>query len=178
MAEHLIKTDRVGLRNWSDADLLPMSRINADPKVMAYFPSTQDEAYTQKFIDSQQRAFAVESYCFFAADELLTGNLMGFIGILKFNFNTDFSPGIEIGWRLGHDYWGKGYATEGAKAVLTYAFHQLNIPEIWSFTTITNQRSEKVMQKIGMEKVGTFEHPKVDVGHQLRPHVLYHIAKP
>ncbi len=159
-------------------DLAPMSRINADARVMEYFPETRTTEETKSFIESQQRAQEAEGYCFFAADDLQRRSLIGFIGILNFKFNVFFSPGVEIGWRLGYEHWGKGYATEGANAALKFAFEQKHIPEIWSFTTIGNQRSENVMKKIGMTKVGEFQHPKVPEGNQLKPHVLYRISKP
>lgn len=159
-------------------DLSVMSQINADKRVMEFFPSTKSVADTQAFIESQQRAQKMEGYCFFAAEELATQTLIGFIGILKFQFDVDFAPGVEIGWRLGFDHWGQGYATEGAKAVLNFAFETKNISEIWSFTTMANQRSENVMKKIGLTKSGTFEHPMVAMDNPLRPHVLYHISRP
>lgn len=177
MGKYLINTERLGLRNWNNEDLHPMGKINADPRVMEYFQSARTLEETQSFIDSQQRCYEVEGYCFYAADELASGELIGFIGIKKFRFEGEFSPGIEIGWRLGFNHWGKGYATEGAIAVLNHAFEHLDIDEIWSFTTLENNRSENVMKKIGMSRVGSFEHPAVDPGHPLRPHVLYHITR-
>lgn len=176
MADYHILTQRLGLRPWTMDDLDVMSQINADKRVMEYFPSTKSLVDTKAFIESQQRAQAVEGYCFFAAEIVATQSLIGFIGILNFKFDVAFAPGVEIGWRLGFDHWGKGYATEGAKAVLNFAFAQKGIHEIWSFTTVSNHRSENVMKKIGMTKVDTFEHPLVDKGHPLRPHVLYYIS--
>ncbi len=175
MADFIIKTPRLGLRPWTLDDLDVMSQINADERVMEYFPSTQSTDVTRKFIEIQQLSQEELGYCFFAVQAINSQDFIGFIGIKQFNFKVDFAPGVEIGWRLGFDHWGKGYATEGAKAVLKFAFEEKNIPEIWSFTTLTNQRSEGVMRKIGMTKTGTFEHPKVEEGSPLRPHVLYHI---
>ena len=176
--DYIIKTPRLGLRPWTLDDLDIMSQINADEKVMAYFPGTRSISDTKAFIRSQQLAQAMGGYCFFAAEELASQTLIGFIGILTINFEVAFAPGVEIGWRLGFNHWGKGYATEGAKGVLDFAFEQKHIPEIWSFTTAANRRSERVMKKIGMISKGTFEHPLIEEGHPLRPHVLYHIARP
>ncbi len=178
MADYIIQTPRLGLRPWTMKDLEAMSQINADERVMEYFPSTKSIDDTKAFIENQQRAQAAEGYCFFAADELTSQTLIGFIGILKFKFDVYFAPGVEIGWRLGFNHWGKGYATEGAKAVLKFAFKEKNISRIWSFTTLTNQRSENVMKKIGMTQSGTFEHPLINKGNPLRPHILYQIDKP
>ena len=83
----------------------------------------------------------------------------------------------KIGWRLCENSWGRGYATEGARACLDYAFRQLQLPEIYSFTSLPNRRSERVMQKIGLQKIGEFDHPLVPAGHPLLRHVLYRAEK-
>ena len=109
-------------------------------------------------------------------DVLKSREFIGFIGLAWCEMEADFTPCAEIGWRLKKSAWGKGYATEGATRCLAYGFEELQFKEIYSFTTTTNIRSERVMQKIGMSKVGVFEHPKMAIGHPLRPHVLYHIS--
>lgn len=100
---------------------------------------------------------------------------MGYTGLHQITFDVDFAPGIEIGWRLAHEYWGRGYAPEAATACLEYARKSLDIKELFSFTSLPNQRSERVMQKIGMERVREFGHPLVPAEHPLHRHVLYHI---
>jgi 3-dehydroquinate dehydratase/shikimate dehydrogenase len=89
-------------------------------------------------------------------------------------------PAIEVGWRLAHEYWGRGYAPEGGQAVLDYGFEVLGLDEIVSFTTVANLRSQRVMQKLGMthDPADDFDHPALPEGHHQRPHVLYRIAKP
>lgn len=83
---------------------------------------------------------------------------------------------MEIGWRLAKEFWKQGYATEGAKAVLDYGFNILNLDKIVSFTATINTPSQAVMERLGMQKVKNFEHPKVPLHHELREHVLYEIT--
>lgn len=101
--------------------------------------------------------------------------LAGFVGLSVPDFVAHFTPCVEIGWRLAVQHWGKGYATEGALAVLDYAFTSLQLREVVSFATKENMASRRVMEKIGMihDEGGDFVHPNLPEGHPLRPHVLY-----
>jgi len=176
MADYLIRTDRLGMRNWQpQKDLSPMSALNQDPKVMEFFPSLVNQADTLSFINKNQKACEEKGYCFFAADLLETKEFIGFIGLQAINFDAPFTPGMEIGWRLAAKYWGNGYATEGARACLAYAFQTLHQSKVYSFTATVNHRSENVMQKIGMKKTENFLHPKVEPTSKLSEHVLYEI---
>lgn len=106
------------------------------------------------------------------------GCFIGYVGFHHFDFDADFSPGVEIGWRLARKHWGQGYATEAAKACIDYARKHRLFNEIYSFTTVCNRRSERVMQKIGMGRVSFFSHPSLPKGHKLEPHVLYKLELP
>src|SRR5262249_22469352 len=101
------------------------------------------------------------------------------IGLARPSFDAHFTPAVEVGWRLAFDYWGKGYATEGAKAALAYGFGTLNLEEIVSITSVQNERSRHVMEKIGMQHTSKddFDHPKLPKGHPLRRQVLYRISQ-
>ena len=107
-----------------------------------------------------------------------TGHFVGLIGLLQTSFHAHFTPAVEIGWRLLPQYWGQGLAPEGARAALDYGFNTLELPEIVAFTTRQNRPSIRVMEKLGMRRCqsGDFEHPNLDEGHPLRPHVLYRIC--
>lgn len=107
---------------------------------------------------------------------LPTGSFIGFVGLCRPGFEAFFTPCVEIGWRLRREAWGFGYATEGAGACLAYGFRELGLDRIYAFTAVDNARSERVMQKIGMGKLGAFDHPKLEEGHWLRRHVVYHIT--
>jgi RimJ/RimL family protein N-acetyltransferase len=108
-----------------------------------------------------------------------TRGFIGYVGLWPATFPAHFTPAVEVGWRLAADQWGQGYATEGARAALEYAFGKLDFKEIVSFTSAINVRSWRVMERLGMRRdlSGDFEHPNVPEGHPLRPHVLYRIRR-
>ena len=114
-------------------------------------------------------------YGLYAVECKETQNFLGYVGFHNIAFESDFTPGVEIGWRLCRDAWGKGYATEAASACLDYASDNLPFKTVYSFTAIPNKRSERVMQKIGMHFEKEFDHPLVEQGHWLCRHILYKI---
>jgi len=173
MDNYIRTTSRLGLREWSDSDVAPMSLINKDTEVMKYFPSTYNEDQTAGFVQRMIESYKERGYCYFATDELSTGNFIGFIGIAYQTYEADFTPCIDIGWRLGKQYWGNGYATEGAKACLVYAHNRLNIKEIKSIASQSNIPSINVMKKIGMQFKYTFDHPLLLKSKDLKKCVLY-----
>lgn len=169
----MIETDRLILRTWQENDILPFSEINKDKDVMEYLPKCLSLEETEQFynrIVSEHRTFG---YGLYAVETKNDGRFIGYVGFHHFDFDADFSPGIEIGWRLAKEHWNRGYATEAAKACIDYARRNHLFNEIYSFTTVCNHRSERVMQKIGMERLGLFSHPALPKGHRLEPHVLY-----
>ena len=174
----ILETERLTLRTWSNNDLQPMFLINQDPKVMKYFPDLHDLEMTKNFIDKVNTHFENHGYSLYATVRKDTGEFIGFIGLLIADFKEHFTPAIEIGWRLSSNHWGKGFATEGAKAVLDYAFRELKIPEIVSFTAAGNAESIRVMQKIGLQhnERDDFDHPKLDDQSPLKRHVLYRLS--
>ncbi len=95
------------------------------------------------------------------------------------DIEVDFAPAVEVGWRLGRAFWGRGLATEGALAVLSYAFRELRLAELVSYTTAANRRSRRVMERLGMRRdpAEDFLHPRLAGGHPLAPHVLYRIDR-
>jgi len=86
--------------------------------------------------------------------------------------------GVEIGWRLARRAWHHGYATEAAAATARDAFDRVGLTELWSMTAVLNVPSQAVMRRIGMTEVDRFDHPRIPVGHPIRPHVLYHLGRP
>jgi len=172
-----IETQRLLLRHWEKSDLEAFILMNANADVMRYFPDILNAEETKSFYDSIQQGFSEYGYGLYAVEKKGNGCFMGFIGFHWARFDADFCPCVEIGWRLDNRYWGKGYATEGAKACLEYGFEKLAFDEVVSFTAVENMPSQRVMQKIGMQFEGYFDHPKVTVGNPLRPHVLYRINK-
>ncbi len=175
----IIETDRLILRTWLDSDLRLMLAINQDPKVMEYFPGLQDLEATTNFITKVNKHFDKHCYSLYATIRKDTSEFIGFIGLLIADFESHFTPATEIGWRLSSNHWGQGFATEGAKAVLDYAFRELKISEIVSFTAEGNAKSIKVMQKIGLQHnvSDDFDHPKLDDSSPLKRHVLYRLSR-
>ncbi len=173
MKKYIIKTSRLGLRNWVAADVMPMAALNADEQVMEFFPSVQSEQTTIDFIKRMQNHFDTHGFCYFAVDALDTGEFIGFIGLCHQDYESDFTPHVDIGWRLKQSAWGKGYATEGAKACLEYAFGTLGLTEVYSVASVINVKSQHIMKKIGMEKVSSFDHPKLLNDNRLKECALF-----
>lgn len=173
MGNYLFKSTRLGFRNWLNSDLEKLTAINADKKVMKFFPSIRTRQETKNFISRMQQQFSEKGYCYFAIDQLEDDTFIGFIGLSEQNYAADFTPCIDIGWRLAKTAWNKGYATEGAKRCLEFGFEKLQLDKIYSIVPVINTKSEQVMKKIGMRKVKIFAHPQLLDNARLRKCVLY-----
>jgi RimJ/RimL family protein N-acetyltransferase len=178
MSNYLIQTPRLGLRTWQESDLEPFASINANPKAMQFYPNTLDKAASKKMILRIQKQYKDYGFSVYAVDLLKSKQFIGYIGFMRPNFKSYFTPCVEIGWRLDPTVWNKGLATEGALACLDYGFNTLNFKEIYSFTAEINKPSERVMQKIGLQKIDTFMHPSLEKESPLALHVLYRISNP
>lgn len=174
---YIFNSERLGFRNWQDSDLKALAKMNADPRVMEYFPSTVDEIETAKFIARMQAEFAKHNFCYFAVDLLSSNEFIGFIGLSNKDFEADFTPCVDIGWRIDPDHWGKGYATEGAKACLDYGFNTIALTSIVSMAPKINKKSIAVMKKIGMQFETEFDHPALLDDERLKTCVLYKIER-
>lgn len=175
MKKYLFTSARLGFREWTEADKLKMHLINSNPEVMKHFPTVLSKAQTNAFIDRMNVLFSRTGFCYFAVDRLDTNAFIGFIGLAEKDFEADFTPCVDIGWRLDKKQWGKGYATEGAKRCLEYAFHEIALKEVIALCPVTNENSEQVMKKIGMQKVKHFHHPLLAEYKHLEECVLYAI---
>jgi ribosomal-protein-alanine N-acetyltransferase len=176
----IIETDRLILRNWTDADAAPLAAINSDPRVMEFFPEPWSGDQSDAFLDRARAAIAERGYGIFALEEKASSRLIGFAGLAPVGFTAQFTPATHISWRLARRAWGSGYATEAASAAVADGFSQHALKEIVAFTPEWNTRSRRVMEKIGMHRDpdGDFIHPGVPPGHKLAHHVLYRIARP
>lgn len=168
------ETQRLVFRDWNEQDLHELRIINKDTRVMKYFTKILTEEETDRFYNIIQDEFINYEYGLYAV-EMKHNSFIGFIGFHRANFNSQFTPCVEIGWRLKYEAWGYGLAREGAKACLKYGFETLGFNKIYSFTSKLNVQSENVMKKIGMVKEMEFEHPNIIEGNRLRTHVLYSI---
>jgi len=174
---YIFKSERLGFRNWKESDITKMAEINSDSEVMEFFPAIQNRIQTEEFIARMQKQFLQKGFCYFAVEELKSNHFIGFIGLSEQNFEASFTPMIDIGWRLSKQYWGKGYATEGAKRCLDYAFNTLNFNTISATCPVINKNSENVMKKTGMVKKRLFKHPLLKNFYNLEQCVLYTIEK-
>ena len=149
----------------------------ADPAVMEFFPSTLTRAQADAGIDRQNAHIERHGFGFWALEHRSSGEFLGFTGLMHVGFTAAFTPAIEIGWRLAHRHWGRGYATEAALASLDHGFGALGLGEVVSFAFVGNERSQRVMMRIGMRRRpdGDFDMPTLPCGHPLRRHVLYRL---
>ena len=161
MTEYDIITPRLGLRNWTAKDAAPFYELCNDKDVMRYFPYLLTMEQVEDFIVRMQTHYSKDGYCYFAADLLATGECIGMLGMAYQDFKSAYTPNPDIGWRLSKKHWNKGLATEGAQACLNAAASKWNINTVYSFASLANAGSIRVMQKIGMTQVGTFVHPKI-----------------
>jgi RimJ/RimL family protein N-acetyltransferase len=173
-----IRTDRLVLRRWRDADREPFAALNGDPETMRYFPATLDRAESDAVVDRIENRFDQQGYGLWALQVTETGEFIGFTGLNPMPEGVPGAGGIEVGWRLRKDAWHHGYATEAARAALTVAFDGVGFDEVWSMTAILNEPSQAVMRRLGMTRHGFFEHPRVPADSPLRPHVVYHLDRP
>jgi len=174
-----IKTERLILRKWHEDDAEVFAAINQDEKVIEFLRGTMTLKDSQDFITRTNNFIDQHGFGLWAATIKETGELIGFVGLHIPDFESHFTPCVEIGWRLDSQHWGKGYATEGARAVLKIGFENFGLKEIVAITVTKNIRSRNVMEKIGMkyDKNGDFKHPKLPLDHPSSEHVLYRVSK-
>lgn len=173
-----LETERLNLRQWKDSDYPKFADMNSSPEVMAYYPRTMSKPESDALAYKIQTLISNRGWGFWAVEEKKSNNFIGFVGLHEPTPDLPFSPCVEIGWRLAKDYWGKGYATEAAKAALNFAFGPLNLAKVYSFTSVRNLRSRAVMERLNMINTHrNFEHPKIPPGDPLREHVLYELTR-
>lgn len=173
--KYLFTSSRLGFRTWNNDDIQQMTLLNSDQEVMEFFPFLPSKKQTAEFIERMQNQFTENGFCYFPVDDLETDRFIGFIGFSLQKFESDFTPCVDIGWRISKNYWGKGLATEGALACLKYGKDYLKLNRIYSMASKINSKSKKVMEKIGMTYVKDFEHPKLRENSRLKKCVLYAI---
>ena len=174
---YIFKSERLGFRNWLNSDESKMAAINSDAQVMEFFPSIPTFKQTAEFIERMKKQFTEKGFCYFAVDKLIDNEFIGFIGISEQHYESEFTPCVDIGWRLSRKEWGKGFATEGAKKCLEFAFNHIGLINVKAICPIMNDKSERVMKKLGMRKKMTFNHPLLKEYKELEKCFLYEIEK-
>jgi RimJ/RimL family protein N-acetyltransferase len=175
------RTTRLRLRRIVDADRVPFAAMSADPEVMRFFPSTLLATEANDLLNRLEDHWRREGFGFWAVDD--DSGFVGLVGLLRVGFAAPFvdaaAPPVEVGWRLARHAWGRGYAVEAAREAVAVAFDVIGVDEVVSFTVPANQRSRRVMERLGMthDPAGAFEHPRLPEGHPLRPHVLYRLPR-
>jgi RimJ/RimL family protein N-acetyltransferase len=173
-----MKTERLLLRPWRSSDRQPFAQLNADAQVMEFLPSILSEQESNSLADRIEAHFQEHGFGLYAAETRSKSRFIGYIGLSVPTFHAAFTPCVEIGWRLAREYWGHGLATEGAREIVRYAFQELQLRELVSFTVPANVRSLRVMKKLGMtcDPNDCFDHPRLPIGHRLRRQVLYRLG--
>ncbi|MCG9647312.1 GNAT family N-acetyltransferase [Vibrio brasiliensis] len=176
----MIETERLILRQWRDSDLPSYRDLNADHNVMRYFPSLLNSEQSDAQAEIIRQLIEQRGWGFWAVEVKQTQEFIGFVGLHQQAADSGIpnSPLVEIGWRLAEKFWGNGYAPEAARAALDYAFNQLELEQVYSFTALQNHPSQQVMKKLGMVNIDEdFDHPKLPSGHRLQRHCLYRITR-
>jgi RimJ/RimL family protein N-acetyltransferase len=168
-----VETERLCLRQWRESDLASFAELNADRKVMEFFPEPLESGASDELAKRIRSLLAARGWGVWAVEVKGGTPFIGFVGLHVPVAALPFSPCVEIAWRLCASHWGRGYASEAARASLKVAFERLALPEVVAFTAIGNQRSRRVMERLGMQFSGYFEHPGVPQGNPLKLHVLY-----
>ncbi len=174
-----LETERLLLRTWKTKDRVPFAVINSDPDVMEHFPAPMTAEESDQFARRIDRHFAQHGFGLWAVEIKWARRFIGFCGLAVPTFETHFTPTVEIGWRLAKDSWGTGYATEAAAAVLEFGFEEAGIDPILSWALPANDRSTRVMERIGMKRAPDldFDHPRFMHDDRLRRHIVYRMTR-
>lgn len=175
-----LRTERLIMRRWREQDGEPFAALNADPRVMEHFPAPLTRAQSDQLIELIERGFESDGFGLWALELAGEARLVGFTGLTRVSTQMPFAPAVEIGWRIAAPYWGRGLASEAARAAAENGFQHHGLRELVSFTYAGNARSRAVMERLGMthDPAEDFEHPALAPRHRLARHVLYRLAAP
>jgi RimJ/RimL family protein N-acetyltransferase len=170
-----IETQRLRLRQWRRADYEPFADLNADPRVMEFFPAALTRIESDALATRCADLIRENGWGPWAVELRASGVFIGCVGLHTPSEQLPFSPCVEVLWRLATEHWGQGLASEAARAACGFGVRSLKLKEIVSFTVVGNHRSRRVMERLGMQLAGTFEHPVLPARHPLRLHYLYRL---
>jgi RimJ/RimL family protein N-acetyltransferase len=172
--QHRLVTERLVLRRWRAEDVEPYAAMCADPEVMRWIGdgSTLGLDECRRAVERFELLWAQNGFGLFALEEKASAQLIGFVGLAIPTFLPEILPAIEIGWRLARHAWGKGFATEAARAALAFGFGRPELDRIVSIHQRGNIASGRIMQKLGMRLERDTVHPTWK-----RPIVVYDINR-
>jgi RimJ/RimL family protein N-acetyltransferase len=179
MTTPTLASERLLMRPWRPEDRAQFAALNADPRVTATLAGPMTTEASNALADRIATHIETHGWGLWALEIPGKADFIGFAGLSRPSFEAPFTPCVEIGWRLAYEHWGHGYATEAGRVALSFGFTVLDLPEIVSFTTVTNQRSRDVMDRIGLsyDPTADFDHPMLAADHPLLRHVLYRKQK-
>ncbi len=174
-----LETSRLILRPWREQDVEPFAAMSFDPEVMAHLMPFASPEAAQGWIDRQRAHLMAHGFCFWALESKASGEFIGAAGLLRVGYAAHFTPAVEVGWRLAHHFWGKGYAPEAATSAIRFGFEHLELKEIVANTVAANHNSRRVMEKLGMtnDRSDDFDHPLVPADNPLRRQLLYRLTR-
>jgi RimJ/RimL family protein N-acetyltransferase len=170
---HSLRTSRLLLRPWRDEDVAAFDELSADPAVMEYLVPLPG------WVARARAHWEQHGYGQWVVEIPGEASFIGIVGLNTITYEAHFTPAVEAAWRFARDYWGRGYATEAARAALDHGFEKLALAEIVATTVPTNQRSRRVMERLGMTRApeDDFDVPHLPEG-PLKRHVLYRLRSP
>lgn len=173
----MMRTPRLVLRTWQPDDLPRFAEQNADPVVMRYLGGVLTRAESDAYADRTIRHFAEHGFCKWAVEAPGVASFIGAVGITRVRIQASFTPAVEVAWRLNRTHWGRGYATEAARAAIADGFDRIGLAEIVAMTSVLNAASRRVMERLGMVRAMEFDHPSYPRGHALQRHVLFRLRR-
>ncbi len=174
-----LRTERLLLRSWCDDHIAAFATMSSDPAVMEFLRPFTDLAACEAWVIRARAHWSTYGFGQWVVEVPGEAAFIGVIGLAQIPYEAHFTPAIEIAWRLARAYWGRGYATEAARAALDYGFGKLGLEQIVAVTVPANLRSLRVMERLDMTRspADDFDHPNLPEG-PLRRHVLYRIRNP
>lgn len=153
----MIRTERLRLRNWRESDKDAFALLNAAPEVTQDLGGPLDRAQSDAKFERYVMAFARHGFCRWALEDL-SGQFLGYAGVMPSRPDHPLGPHADIGWRLVHAAWGHGYATEAAKASLRDAFERTGLKEVLAYTSVDNVRSRAVIQRLKLQRAASLDY--------------------
>ncbi len=177
-----LETDRLIIRPWtlSEEDRAAWHELNSDEQVMQFFPFRRNRQQADEVLEKFIANTNTVGYGWAAACLKDTGEPIGFTGLSRVNFEAEFTPATEIGWRYVRRHWKMGYASEAAFALVAHGFNDLHLEKVVSFAAEYNIASTAVMKRIGMRAVPRLDFDMPGIGEEnahLKRHVYFELTR-